>query len=349
MNDRTSRFRSMAELARWHAASREEVLDPELPVIDAHHHLWRRPPERFCFDELMEEVSSGHNVRATVFVECNSMFKADGPGHLRPIGETEYVNGVAAISASGIGGPVRLCAGIVGYVDLRAGGSVRDVLEAHILAGGGRFRGVRQQAQFDEQVGSLARRTPPKGLLLDSAFRMGFAQLQPLGLTFDAFVYFTQLREVADLARAFPDTDLVLEHVGVPVGVGPYAGRRSDVFAEWSGGIAELAKEPNVTIKIGGLGMPVCGFGFHEYPNPPSSITLSAAWRPYVETCVEAFGAKRAMFESNFPVDMQSCSYVSLWNAYKRLAHGASDSDRRAMFHDTAQRIYRLPFESSEI
>ena len=204
MSDRPGRSRSVAELALWHAALREAVLDPDLPIIDAHHHLWRRPPDRFCFDELLEEVNRGHNVRATVFVECSSMFKAGGPSHLRPVGETEYVNGVAAISASGIYGSVRLCAGIVGYVDLQSGASARDVLEAHMLAGGGRFRGVRQQAQFDDQVGSLARRTPPKGLLQDPAFRQGFAQLRPLGLTFDAFVYFTQLREVAELARSFP-------------------------------------------------------------------------------------------------------------------------------------------------
>jgi predicted TIM-barrel fold metal-dependent hydrolase len=334
--------RTQAELDRWHAPHREAILAPDQPIIDAHHHMWERPPERYGVHELLADVTDGHDVRATVFMECTAMYKADGPEPLRPVGETEYVNGVAAMSASGIYGERLLCAGIVGATDLRQGEAVQAVLEAHLRAGGGRFRGIRQQAQHDAELGSLARRTPPPGLLLDPAFRAGFAMLAPLGLGFDAYLYHTQLAELRDLAAAFPATGIVLNHAGTPLGIGSYAGRRADVFAAWSAGIRSLARLPNVTVKIGGLGMPHCGFGFEQRDTPPGSAELAAAWRPYVELCIEAFGPDRCMFESNFPVDKQSCSYRTLWNAFKRLTEGASEGERDALFRGTAARVYRL-------
>jgi predicted TIM-barrel fold metal-dependent hydrolase len=334
--------RTMAELRAWHARYAEPALEPDLPIVDAHHHMWDRPPEHYGLYELLEEFNCGHAVRASVFVECTAMFKADGPEMLRPVGETEYVNGVAAMSASGIYGSPRVCAGIVGYADLRLGAPIRDLLEAHIRAGGGRFRGIRQQAQYDAVLGSMARRAPPQGLLLDPDFRAGFAQLQPLGLNFDAYLYFTQLSELADLARAFPQTAIILDHVGTPIGIGPYAGRQDAVYQSWAAGIRALAECPNVTVKIGGLGMAHCGFGFETRDIPPSSEELAAAWRPYVDLCLEAFGPDRCMFESNFPVDKQSCSYSVLWNAFKRLAAGLSPDEKSAAFSGTAARVYRL-------
>jgi predicted TIM-barrel fold metal-dependent hydrolase len=334
--------RSQAELEVWHSRYREEALEPELPIIDAHHHMWQRPPEHYGLTELLAETACGHDIRATVFMECTAMYKTDGPEPMRPIGETEYVNGVAAMSASGVYGNQRLCAGIVSATDFRVGDAVQPVLEAHIRAGGGRFRGIRQQAQHDPEIGSMARRTPAKGLLLDPDFRRGFARLAPLDLTFDAYVYFTQLGEVEDLARAFPDTGIILNHCGTPLGIGPYAGDRKPVFDSWSRGLTALARCPNVSLKIGGLGMSVCGFCFDRRDTPPSSGVLAAAWRPYVEHCIEAFGARRCMFESNFPVDKQSCSYTALWNAFKRLTAHASVDEREQLFHGTAARIYRL-------
>ena len=232
----------MAELGIWLGQLIEPVIDPGLPIIDAHHHMWWRPPESYQLPELMTELRSGHDVRATVFVQCTAMYRADGPEHFRPVGETEYVNGVAATSASGLFGVQRLCAGIVGYADLTLGHSATAVLEAHVAAGGGRFKGIRQQAQYDPRVGSLARLAPPADLLTNSEFLRGFGTLAPLGLSFDAWVYFTQLEDVAALADRFPDTTIILNHIGAPLGIGPYAKRRPEVFEQWSRGIRSLAR-----------------------------------------------------------------------------------------------------------
>ncbi len=333
--------RSLAELAAWQSGPAEEVIDPGLPIVDAHHHMWWRPPEAYQLPEILADTGSGHNVRATVFVQCTAMYRADGPEAFRPVGETEYVGGVAAISASGLFGDTRLCAGIVGYADLRNPG-VAAVLDAHIAAGSGRFRGIRQQAQQDSHVGALARAVPPRDLLRDSAFRRGFARLAPLGLGFDAWVYFTQLGDVADLAAAFPETSIILNHIGAPLGVGYYADRRAEVFAAWSAGIATLARHPNVSIKLGGLGMAAYGFGLAERSAPASSVELATLWQPYLDVCIAAFGPDRGMFESNFPVDKQACSYRTLWNAFKRMTAGHSPDERTAMFSATAMRVYRL-------
>ena len=250
---------------------------------------------------------------------------------------------MAAISASAAYGPARLCAGIVGHVDLRLGAAAAELLQAHIAAGGGRFRGVRQSAVWHPDPAARASlATPPPYLLADAKFRTGFAELAPLGLSFDAWLYHSQLPELLDLARAFPQTTIVLNHAGGANGVGPYAGRREAVLAEWGASMRELARCPNVFVKLGGFGMRLYGFDFAARERPPSSQDLATAWRPYVETCIEAFGADRCMFESNFPVDKGSTSYAVQWNAYKRLAVGASAQDKRALFSGTAARVYRL-------
>lgn len=335
--------RSMAELDAWLASvPPEEVIDPAQAIVDAHHHMWWRPPEAYQFPEILADVQSGHDVRATVFMQCTAMYRADGPEAFRPVGETEYVNGVAAISASGMFGASRICAGIVSYADLRLGDAVAPVLEAHVAAGGGRFRGVRQQAQQDPHVGPLAKAPPPKDLLANPAFRTGFARIAPLGLRFDAWVYFTQLGDLAALADAFPETPIILNHIGAPLGVGYYADRRNEVFAAWSKGIAELARRPNVTVKLGGLGMAAYGFGFENRERPAASEDLAAAWRPYIEHCILAFGASRCMFESNFPLDKQAFSYRTMWNAFKRIVSGASENEKNALFFGTAVREYAL-------
>ncbi len=327
-------------LGRWRA----EILEPGLPIVDPHHHLWDRPGWRYLLDELLADLASGHNVTATVFVECRSMYRADGPQALRPVGETEFVNGVAAMSASGLYGPTRVCAGIVGHADLRLGAAVQAVLEVHLHAGGGRFRAIRHIAAWDADRSILNPNNPaPQGLLADKAFREGFGRLAPLGLSFDAWLYHPQIPELTDLARAFPDTPIVLNHVGGPLGLGAYAGRRQEVFAAWRAAVGDLARCPNVAVKLGGLGMRICDFGFEQGSQPPSSETLAAAWRPYVETCVEAFGTRRCMFESNFPVDKGSYPYAAYWNACKRLTGGASAGEKADLFRRTAARVYRIP------
>ncbi len=341
--------RSLAELKAWHARYTEAAIEPELPIIDAHHHMWDRPPEHYGLYELLEEFGQGHDVLASVFVECTAMFKADGPEALRPVGETEYVNGVAAMSASGIYGFSRVCAAIVGYADLRAGAAVRAVLEAHIRAGGGRFRGVRQQAQFDAALGSMARRKPPEGLLADPDFRAGFAALAPLGLRFDAYLYGSQIDELRDLARAFPDTTIILNHLGAPLLMGPYAARREAVFLAWREAMKRLAACGNVVVKLGGLGMMGFGFDFHLRDNPPSSDELAEAWRPFIEPCLRDFGPERCMFESNFPVDKQSYSYPVLWNAFKKLTTHLPAAERARLFYGTAREVYDIALAEAPI
>jgi predicted TIM-barrel fold metal-dependent hydrolase len=329
-------------LDRW----QEEIIEPDLPIVDPHHHLWDRPGWRYLLDELLADLNSGHTVVATVFLQCRAMHRADGPEAFRPVGETEFVNGVAAMSASGGYGPTRVCAGIVGHVDLRLGAEAGAVLEAHMRAGGGRFRGIRHTNAWEASV-PRPTNAPVPGLLADPGFRAGFGQLAPLGLSFDAWMYHPQIPELTALARAFPDTMIVLNHVGGPLGIGDYAGRRDDMLAQWSANIRELATCPNVYVKLGGLGMPLTGLAFHEQPEPPSSERLAEASRPYFETCIAAFGPDRCMFESNFPVDKESFSYAVYWNACKRLTHGASAAEKAALFRDSAARFYRLTLPES--
>ncbi len=324
-------------LDRWH----EEILAPDLPIIDPHHHLWDRPGWRYLLDELLLDLRSGHNIIATVFLQCRAMHRADGPESLRPVGETEFVNGVAAMSASGGYGPTRVCAGIVGYADLQLGASVREVLEAHLRAGGDRFRGIRHTNAWEASVPRPSN-APQPGLLADEDFRAGFAQLAPLGLSFDAWLYHSQIPELTTLARAFPDTAIVLDHVGGPLGIGTYAGQRDAVFTQWTNSIRELATCENVCVKLGGLGMPLTGLAFHEQAAPPTSEQLAAACQPYFETCIAAFGVQRCMFESNFPVDKEAYSYAVYWNACKRLTQGASAREQAALFHESAAHFYRI-------
>ena len=328
----------------WLAARQEEILEPELPIVDPHHHLVDRANTgRYLLPELLADTGSGHNITATVYLEWLSMYRADGPVPLRPVGEVEFANGVAAIAASETYGKTKVCAGIVGYADLMLGAQVEEVLEAMILAGGGRFRGIRYiSASHPDEAARGSSVNRPAGLLMNGKVREGFARLHPLGLSFDAWMYFTQLGELADLARAFPETPIVLDHVGGAIGIGPYAGRRDEVFAEWKRSIAELARCPNVHVKLGGLGMRLFGFDVHAGELPPSSEQLATLWRPYIETCIEAFGPERAMFESNFPVDKGSGSYQLFWNAFKRIAAGCSAAEKTALFSGTASRFYRL-------
>jgi len=327
----------------WLARRTETILEPALPIVDPHHHLWERPGWRYMLDDLLADTNSGHNIVATVFVQCRSMHRAGGPEEMKPVGETEFVNGVAAMSASGQYGGAKICAGIVGHADLRLGGAVRPVLEAHIRAGGGRFLGIRHITAWDgDKTLMNPAYAPPPGLLADRTFRAGFAALAPLNLSFDAWLYHPQIDELTALARAFPGTPICLNHVGGPLGIGVYADKRDAVFAAWSQSIRALAQCPNVVVKLGGMAMRINGFDFHEQADPPASEALAAAWKPYVETCIDAFGAARCMFESNFPVDKGSYAYAPFWNACKILARGASAGEKTGLFSGTAARFYRL-------
>jgi L-fuconolactonase len=330
------------------ATAMEEVIDPGQWIVDAHHHLYVRPGIRYLRDEFLEDLDCGHDIRATVFVQAQAMYRETGPEQLRPVGETEYASEVAT-SCERRGAP-RLCAGIVGYVDLTLGDGAREVLDAHLLAAGGptrqgvRFAGIRHITAWHPDSSLLNPRYPASEDLMDDAnFRSAFGHLGQLGLTFDAWVYFPQLARLEALARAFPETTIVVDHCGGVLGTGPYAGKHDAVFAAWSTGMRRLASCPNVMVKLGGMGMPLCGFGFDETPSKASSIRLADAWRPWMETCIDAFGTGRCMVESNFPPDRVSYSYAMYWNAMKRIAKGSSQDEKDNLFWRTATRCYGLP------
>ncbi len=345
----------------------EPIIEPELPIVDPHHHLWYRPAPfldalerdanlmargllptfrrhaRYLFDEFSADLATGHNIRATVFVEVHAMYRADGPEAFRSVGEVEFANGVAAMAASGLFGDVAICAGIVGSVDLRLGDAARDVLIAHIQAGGGRYRGIRAPGIVaDDDPTTLGAFGGRPHVMLDAKFREGFRHLEPLGLSYDAWQLEYQLPDLIDLARVFPGTQIVLNHAGGLFALGRYSGRKEERFANWRENIRRLAQCSNVVVKLGGLGMPTCGLPSSSSATPPTSADLAGDWRPYVETCIEAFGADRCMFESNYPVDAATAGYPVIWNAFKRIAQGASAQEKAALFSGTARRIYRL-------
>src|SRR3954452_12630565 len=330
----------------WLAQYSEEIIDPARRIVDPHHHLWDRGGLRYMIEDMVSDIASGHNIVATVYVDCRSMYRAGGPEAFRPVGEVEFANGVAAMAASGSYGPAQINAGIVSHVNLLLGDGAKPVLEAEIVAGNGRFRGIRHSSAWDAEpaiAGMYA--TRPKGLLLDTTFRKGFACLAPLDLSFEGWLFHPQIGELTDLARAFPDTKIVLDHCGGPIGIGSYANRREEIFPVWKASIQEIAKCPNVVVKLGGLAMCLLGYDFHLRPKPPSSEQCAAAWRPYIETCIEAFGPDRCMFESNFPPDKGQCSYQVIFNAFKRLAAQYSEAEKTAMFSGTATEFYRLKLE----
>ena len=326
----------------WLDLVSEEIIEPELPICDPHHHLWDHSASRYLLDELLADTGSGHNVVSTVFVECSSMYRATGPREMSPVGETEFVNGVAAMSASGQYGDTQACLGIVSYADLNLGAAVGEVLDAH-MAITPRFKGIRHAAGWDASPEVRNSHTDPfENMLRDETFRQGFTELDSRGLSFDAWLYHTQISQLTELARAFPDTTIIFDHFGGPLGIGPYAGRREEIFARWKVDVAELARCENVVAKLGGLVMPINGFGFHKNDRPATSDEIVAATGDFHRHAIDVFSPSRCMFESNFPVDKQSCSYAVLWNAFKKIAAEFSENEKAQLFHDTAARAYRL-------
>jgi predicted TIM-barrel fold metal-dependent hydrolase len=328
--------------AAWLATTVEEPLDPELMICDPHHHLWDHPKERFLVEELKAETGAGHNVTETVFVDCVSGYRTDGPVEMAPVGESGFAADQAAQSAASPGARI---AAIVSFADLALGNGVKPVLEAHLEAGAGKFRGIRHATSWDASPKlNNAHTNPPEGLMGTPQFREGFAVLAGMGLTFDAWMYHPQLPELVDLAKAFPQATIILDHLGGPVGVGPYAGRRDEVLAAWRPPMERLSKLPNVYLKVGGIGMALYGDGWHKRPTAPTSDDLVAAWGDEMRWCIENFGPNRCMFESNFPVDRRGCSYVVLWNAFKKTTAlgGYGAAETAALFHDTAASAYSI-------
>ena len=323
---------------------REEILEPDLPIIDPHHHLWLRPGNRYLLDEFLAEANSGHNIRASVFVDCGSFYRKNGPALMAPVGEVEFANGIAAMAASATYGGTQVCAGIVSSADISVGSEVAQVLDAQIAAGGGRYRGIRVTTKWDaDEALNTGRYIVPRGLMQDADFRAGFAQLAPRKLSFDAMVYHHQLLELADLARAFPDTTIVLNHIGgLLAWTRNYVARKDEAIALWRSSMVALAQCPKVFVKLGGLGMAYLGMGFDKLEVPASSVQLAEAWGPFYRHCIDSFGPARCMFESNFPPDRESVDYPVIWNTFKRIAAHYTAEEKHALFFAAAAKAYRL-------
>jgi len=327
----------------WLSQLKEDAIDPAMPIIDPHHHLWSRAGAHYMTDEVLSDMRSGHHIAQTVYIDCRSMYRQSGPEHLKPLGEVEFANGIAAISASGFWGDAKLCEGIVGHCDLRGGALALDLLERSIAVAGHRYKGIRQVAAWvNDPLVSKPIATRPPALLLNTQFRQGFQLLAKLNLSFDAFVFHTQLFELLDLAQTSLNTPIVIDHVGGPIGIGSFANQRNEVFEQWKSGMKALAGLDRVYVKLSGFGMLLPGFKLNEREKPATSTELAALWRPYMETCIELFGTNRCMFASNFPPDKGVCSYVTLWNAFKKMVSNYSETEKKQLFHDTAKDFYRL-------
>ena len=326
----------------WLAATIEEPVDSLEEIVDPHHHLWDFPTGTYLLPELHLDTGAGHNVTQTVFVECGAGYRDQGPEHLRPVGEIEFVRGQAELSAEQDGAEI---AAIVGFADLTRGEAVEEVLEAQQAAGGGRFRGIRHANAWDASDQIRESHTkPPAGLLGHSNFRAGFAKLGEMGFSFDAWMFHPQVEELVDLAASVPETPIVLDHLGGPLGIGPYAGIRDEVRATLRPALEALAQHEQVVVKVGGIGMSIYGVGLNRLPEAPTSEQVAELWSEDIRHCVDTFGPERCMFESNFPVDRQGCSYTVLFNAFQRVAEeaGWSNVERAELFSGTARRFYRL-------
>jgi L-fuconolactonase len=325
----------------WLSATREEIVDPDRRIIDPHHHFFAQSPmfPHYDLNDLWRDTS-GHRIEKTVFMQCWQGYRVDGPDELKPVGETELVDGIARVARRE---PNRAqIAGIIGAADLRLGARVREVIEAHAAASK-LFKGIRHMAVWDSAKEVLSLDEAEEGRVYSNPkFREGLAVLQSMDFVFESWLYHPHISTLTDLARAFPETRIVLDHMGTPLGVGPYAGRRDEVFQKWSRDLAELARCPNVTLKLGGLLMPWNGFGLEERPRAPTSAEIVSAQRHYYDFAIEVFGAKRCMFQSNFPIEKGSCSYDVLWNAFKRMTKDYSESEKDDLFYTTAANLYRL-------
>ncbi len=331
----------------WLALVKEEAIEPDLPICDAHHHLWgkrdHRSAPRYLLEDFLADVDAGHNIVSTVFVDSNAMYRARGSRPMKPVGEIEFANGVAAMAASGLYGKTRVAAAIVGHADMRLGAKVGPVLDAMIEAAPDRFKGIRHTTTFDaDDALPKHRDSSAPGLLLDATFRAGVAELSSRGLIFESHLWHPQIHELTDLARAFPELTIVVDHCGGPLGIGSYKARRDEVMTLWRKNISELAKCENVLVKLGGVNMVISGHEWHRHEKPPTSDELLAAAGPFVEFTIEAFGADRGMFQSNYPAERISCDYGVLWNFLKKVTQYFSADEKARLYHDTAARVFGL-------
>ena len=333
----------------WLDQVTEEIVDQDLEIIDPHHHLWPGTPRtdgvsadnRYLLEDLWNDTQSGHNLVKTVFVECGQGYFESGSEAMKPIGETRFVVEVAEEAKQDVS--KAQIEGIVGHADMMLGESAREVLEAHLEEGKGRFKGIRHGASWDESDEIRnSHSNPIQSIYLDDEFQKGIEQLDALNLTLDAWNYHKQIKELTELAKCFPNLKIVQNHFGGPLGIGPYAGRREEVFSVWQESIAELAERDNVVIKIGGLAMPINGWGWHKRELPANSDEFIESHGRYYLHAIKCFGVERCMFESNFPVDKRSISYPVLWNGFKKIVEDFSTEEKEYLFYKTAAEFYSL-------
>lgn len=331
----------------WLGQVTEPALEPDLPICDAHHHLWghRDHPAatRYLLDDYLADIDSGHNVVSTIFVDSYAMYRARGHKAMAPLGEVEFANGVAAMCASGQYGKTRVAAGIIGHADMTRGARVGATLDAMAARAPNRFRGIRHSAAWDaDPAMPKHRHVSAPGLLLDETFRAGIAEVAKRGLTYECYLWHPQLPELADLAGAFPELTIICNHCGGPLGAGSYQGRRDEVVVQWRKYLGDLAAHENVVVKLGGVNMVVNGHGWETGKRPPTSDQLVAAAGPFIDISIELFGTDRAMFESNYPAERVSCGYGPVWNFFKKVTKDFSTDEKTSLYHDNAVRIYQL-------
>lgn len=332
----------MTDWKAWLEQVQEEIIEPERPIIDPHHHFWKHREPNYLLDDLWRDTGSGHNIEKTVFVECGAEYRTKGEEAFKPLGETEFVKPIAEASQKGPSGAARVEA-IVGHVDLRIGGRAGEVLDAHMEIAPDLFKGIRHSGAWDpDDEVRTSHSNPSENLYAEPAFREGFRELAKRGMSFDAWNYHHTIPKLTELARANPDVPIILDHFGGPAGIGRYKDLREEIFDQWKIDVAELARCENVVAKLGGMAMPLNGFGWHDRATPATSEELEAAQGRYYHHMIDVFGPDRCMFESNFPVDKFSISYPVLWNALKKIASNYSEDEKHAMFFGTAARVYRL-------
>jgi len=332
---------------KWLNLNIEKAIEPELKICDPHHHLWDYKKETiqptYLLPEILEDINSGHNIVSTVFIECGAMYNPSDPIEKQIINETEFVNGIAAMSHSGLYGKTKIAAGIVGSAPLLIGDKVASILDKHLSIAPERFKGIRSQAAMHSDGTIPATRTrPPEGVYINDKFQEGFNHLASRNLSFEAWCYHPQIPQLIDLAKKFPNTIIILNHFGGPLGIGSFENKEKETYEFWKKNIEELSKCENVQAKLGGIAMEINGFNWHKQNTPPSGNELINRTKDYYETTLEFFGTNRCMFESNFPVDKLSCSYVNLWNGFKNLTKNYSENERAKLFHDNATRIYKI-------
>ena len=327
---------------KWLAKVEEDTLEPQLKICDPHHHLWQHPNNTYLAEEFLQDINSGHKISSTVFVECMSSYYKDSSKALAPVGETKFIEELAERNVKNRS-RTDIAKAIVGFADLLLGDAVEKVLDAHLEESPYRFKGIRHACGWDSSDQIRNSHTNPKRFLyLDETFQKGFAKLFDYGFTFDAWLYHPQHQDLITLAKSFPNQIIIVDHVGGPLGIGPYQNKQQSVFQCWKKTISQLAECENIFMKLGGLSMATSGFEWHKKNKPPTSLQLAEATAPYLNFCIEKFGTKRCMFESNFPVDKISCSYNILWNSFKRITGSFSIDEKRDLFHDVAVKIYDI-------